>query len=728
MRLFIAFLTLFVALSANLAGATPLKGRVVLPDGSPAAQCQVSLVGHSGSVRADQQGRFELAVPAPPFTLLIIGARGEIYTPVEVSSAQGSEFVIQLQPAYVEQVTVTSGVAPNILSTPAAATSVVGRDELEQRKPEHLVEALERTAGVQKRGEGPSAVPVVRGLAGGRTLILIDDGRVTAERRAGASATYLNPFILGSVEVARGPGSSAYGSDAFGGVIHARPRDPVRGEGALRYELSQSFEASDLSSAGVEWSGDAPRGAMLGAIYGRKSDDSTAGDGETIFNSAYEDYGATVRYAGDLGGGVFRAGFASDHGRDIESPSADALVQRTFYPNEDSNRLTASWDGTNVWGIESLQIRGSAATYGIATNRERIPTDDVTRQISNSEVEADDAAFRATAFQTIGNARVTAGVDLTSRFNLHATGFVQRYEENGDEASRTEEVSIDDARRLDTGVFSTVDFPLSGSVSASGGVRADHVSTRNNGGYFGDDSVSHTALSGNASLTWTPRPELSASIQAASGFREPTLSDRYFRGISGRGFVVGNPDLDPERSLQFDGSVRWHSGRRALALYAYDYSITDLIERYRAGSDFQFRNRGEAEIRGLELELTLPLAPTLTMQGTATVARGEAVDDGTPLDDIPGPNAHLALRWGSGGTYAFVHGFWFAEDDRPGPVETERPGYTTLDLGGGWRFADWAELRIHARNILDENYAGSADANAALAPGRSFTIFLGGTM
>ena len=58
---------------------------------------------------------------------------------------------------------------------------------------------------------------------------MLDDGRVSAERRAGASASYLNPFALETVEIVRGPGSVAYGSDALGGVVHARTPMPTPG-------------------------------------------------------------------------------------------------------------------------------------------------------------------------------------------------------------------------------------------------------------------------------------------------------------------------------------------------------------------------------------------------------------------------------------------------------------------------------------------------------------------
>ena len=57
-------------------------------------------------------------------------------------------------------------------------------------------------------------------------MCIRDSGRVTTERRVGPSATFIDPFMLESVEVSRGPGSVAYGSDALGGVIHIRTKRP----------------------------------------------------------------------------------------------------------------------------------------------------------------------------------------------------------------------------------------------------------------------------------------------------------------------------------------------------------------------------------------------------------------------------------------------------------------------------------------------------------------------
>ena len=114
-------------------------------------------------------------------------------------------------------------------------------------------------------------------------------------------------------------------------------------------------------------------------------------------------------------------------------------------------------------------------------------------------------------------------------------------------------------------------------MRVAGGVRADRVTTRNAGGYFGDRTTSNSAFSGFGSATAGPFHGFSVTGQVARGFRDPTLSDRYFRGPSGRGFITGNPDLRPETSLQFDLAARYTRSRAQLAFYAYHYRIDDLV-------------------------------------------------------------------------------------------------------------------------------------------------------
>jgi outer membrane receptor protein involved in Fe transport len=59
--------------------------------------------------------------------------------------------------------------------------------------------------------------------------------------------------------------------------------------------------------------------------------------------------------------------------------------------------------------------------------------------------------------------------------------------------------------------------------------------------------------------------------------------------------------MEPEHSLQFDVSARYDARRWRLAAAIYRYDIS--IERYQSGTDtFLFRNRGLAELRGVEIE------------------------------------------------------------------------------------------------------------------------------
>lgn len=718
------FLVLF---SPALVGA--FDGLLLRPDGSPAAGYQVSVVGHSISVTADSEGRFRISPdPSLPFRLVATSPGGEVSAPIEIAALPEEGALEAAIPAtFQDSVTVVSGVAPGLETPPAAATTIVGQEDLEQRRPHRLVDAIQGIAGVSRSEEGPTGVPAIRGLTRGRTLVLLDGARVTTERRAGSSAAYVDPFTLASVEIARGPGSVAYGSDAFGGVINASSRYPDPGSPAsLSYSLNSGFGSDAEDSIGLEASGDLLGGALLGQFHMRKAGEAKSADGETLFNSSYEDRGGALRYAVETPVGRLRAAFALVDGYDIDNPAADSNVTRAFYPRESSRRFNLALDAGQVGGWEDLELSLFLGTYRLALTRDRLPTSTVTRRIDRSDTKSDDGSIRAVATRPVLGGRLQAGAEVVSRFNLESTTERETFDLAGNRTGLTQPPAIDDAQRTDTGVFLSYDHSLGSRNLLSAGVRGDRVESENKGGFFGDSSASHSALSGYAAFTSNFASNAAASLQVARGFRDPTLSDRFFRGPTGRGFVTGNPDLDPETSLQYDGSVRWAIGRGSVAAFGYLYEIDDLIERFSEdGANFLFRNRGEAEIRGFEIEAQTPLAAGFTLELAVTMAKGETAD-GVPLDDVPARGGFATLRWADERHFAYLRGASFQRDDRPGPIEVERPGYTTLELGAGWHLSDPVELRLVGRNLTDERFWESADATATLAHGRSFTLGLVG--
>ncbi|HET8796727.1 MAG TPA: TonB-dependent receptor plug domain-containing protein, partial [Thermoanaerobaculia bacterium] len=430
------------------------------------AGAQISVVDQRGDARTDGDGRFTL-VPDPklPATLLVVGSRGELFPPIYLDALLPE---VRIEPAYRESVTVTTGATPNIEGTPASAPVVVGMEELEQRKPAHVAEAIATTPGVALRGEGPPAVPVVRGLASGRTLLLIDDARIVTERRAGPSATFVDPLSLGSIEISRGPGSVAYGSDALGGVVHLRPRDPIPGRPEARYDVWSSFGGTSARSVAVEGSADVFGGAILASIHARTADDAEDADGETIENSQYRDRGALLRFVRDAAWGRMRIGAMSSVARDVGAPSSDPV--RTIYPDERASLLTFALDVPRVRLFDAAALRASIGSYAVTTNRVRATG------VESAEVKARDASLRLSGERTGTRSRVVTGVDFVTRFDLRARG------------------AIDDADRTNTGVFASWEGRVSPLLQLAGGSRLDHIATRNRGGYFGDRSTSDTAL------------------------------------------------------------------------------------------------------------------------------------------------------------------------------------------------------------------------------------------
>ena len=714
---------LAAGLSVLASSAFALTGRVVHVDGTPVAGAEVSMLGSSGTATTDADGRFTWTPDPPvPFEVLIVTPGGNFMKPILVERLDpGQVLVLTVQSLVSERVTV-SGAAPDIEATPTAATASLSQAEMQTRLPSNLVQALENVAGVNQVSEGQAAVPAVRGLSGGRTLILIDGARVNSERRAGSSATFLDPEILEGVEVARGPGSVAYGSDAFGGVIAVTTRKVAPGSKLAARVSATLGEGVPERRLGADVSKGLARGSLLLAAHAREASDWHSPDGP-VFNSGYRDNGLLTRVTHVVGDGFLSAGYQGDFGRDIERPRNNSATTRFFYPEENSHRLTAEYDKPDVGPFDELGLNAFYGRYGQITDQDRFATASAPRSVDRAEISAHDFQFRGYARRALGQARWELGVDVNGRAGLRALDILERYTLAG-ALTTSENVAIDSARRIDRAVYSSLDVVVAPTVSLAGGARVDYISTTNRGGFYGDRATSHGAASGFVALTAGSYRGFTLTAQAARGFRDPVLSDRYFRGPSGRGFITGNPDLDPESSLQFDTGVRYTSRRVRAAAYAYHYRIADLIERFQTTpDDFFFRNRGRVHLRGVELESQIDLPWRVTVEIAAQVARGRAAGSAVYLDGITTETGSVQVRRSIGArAFAQARAAWFADDDRPGPTERVVPGYTLIDLSAGVTLVRHLELRGLVRNLADEAYFASQDVRAVSAPGRTASL------
>ena len=714
--------------TAAFAQPKTFTGRVVnSASGEPVAGATVTLAGVPGTTKTEADGRFTWpAPPAPPFQVIVVLPGGQVARPVDVPALDGTVVSIPVDALADESITVV-GAAPSIVAAPAAGKTLLSREQITRRTPENLMQALETVPGVTQVSEGHATVPAIRGLARGRTLVLIDGARVSSERRVGPSATYADPATFEGVDVARGPGSVAYGSDALGGVISIRTRRTPPGS-PLTIKGSGTYGAGIPDRrASVEIAKGLPRGGLFAQGHARDAGDwHSPADDSTVPNSGWQDRGFNARIDHQLGPGFFSAGWQSDFGRDIERPRNNSRMVRFYYPYENSHRLTSSFELPVLGPLQQFALTGFVGTFDQRTDQDRRATAASVRRIERADVSADDFHLKGSAARGMGSTRLEFGIDVNGRVGLEAVDAVLSYAPSGALDSELRHDSIDAARRTSTGAYLQADAALSPRLRVAAGTRADVVATRNRGGYFGDRDTRHAAFSGFASVTVAPADHFSLTGQVARGFRDPTLSDRYFRGPSGRGFITGNPDLRPESSLQFDLAARYGIGRTQLAAYAYHYRIDDLVERYTAEPDvFFFRNRGRARLRGFELEARADLGGGVAVEAGANIGRGTALDDGAPLDDIAADTVFFVLQKEVGTrAYGQVRVSLVAGDPRPGPSEVSAPGAQIIDLSGGWRFARRLELRAILRNVLDDEYYASPDPRWVYAPGRSGSLTL----
>jgi outer membrane receptor protein involved in Fe transport len=459
------------------------------------------------------------------------------------------------------------------------------------------------------------------------------------------------------------------------------------------------------------------------AAHAREADDWESPSGE-IFNSGFADRGFMVRAEHQAGAGILSAGWQSDFGRDIERPRNNSRTVRFFYPSEDSHRFTAGYEARAVGGFQRIGVTTFIGSNHQITDQDRFATATTGRSIERADVSAKDFQVRGFGERLFGKSRLEIGLDVNGRAGLQAIDDLITYNLAGDVASTRPLVSVDSASRTDSGAYISIDSAVAPRLVLGAGARADYVRTRNEGGYFGDRSTGNGSYSGFASATIGSFKGFSLTGQIARGFRDPVLSDRYYRGPTGRGFITGNPDLDPETSIQGDVALRYLAPRFRLATFYYEYRIHDLIERYATATDFFFfRNRGTARIRGFEVEGQADLGSGVTFELATQLAEGRALDDDAYLDDISPLNLSVVLRKQFGErAFGQVRAAYFSDDDHFGPTERAVPGYTLLDVAAGVKLAKPLELRIQARNLLDQEYYASQDVRTVFAPGRSGSL------
>ncbi len=223
-------------------------------------------------------------------------------------------------------------------------------------------------------------------------------------------------------------------------------------------------------------------------------------------------------------------------------------------------------------------------------------------------------------------------------------------------------------------------------------------------------------------LSYELTDKLVAFVDAATAYRTPGLSELFYTGITGRGMIIAQPDLRPERSLNWDAGLKWINGRVYAAAYGFHYTVDGLIDRYLVGTQtYTYANFDKARIRGLELEAEIhPLADWMIF-GTFAVLDGKSAVTGAAVNDIPPARATLGSRVFLGRFSAEVTAVLQARKSDPGPAEIAIPSYGVFNFKACWAIHPFS-LFLVAGNLTDRVYLGRADPEAMEEPGRGFKL------
>lgn len=136
----------------------------------------------------------------------------------------------------------------------------ITKENIQEKAPGTVADMLEGTGQVQvQKSQLGGGSPILRGFEASRLLLVVDGVRMNnAIYRSGhlQNAISIDPNLLAGIEVVFGPNSLIYGSDALGGVIHFKTRNPkfkkdstsiIKVDGLLRYQSALNAKVANIN-------------------------------------------------------------------------------------------------------------------------------------------------------------------------------------------------------------------------------------------------------------------------------------------------------------------------------------------------------------------------------------------------------------------------------------------------------------------------------------------------
>ena len=615
-----------------------------------------------------------------------------------ISSLACGAVAAQETPQLNDIVVTASGFEQQISSAPASI-SVISREELERGHFQNVTDALRDVPGVVVTGGGAGDNGndiSIRGMPSQYTLILVD-GRPQNSREsrpngsAGFEQDWLPPLqAIERIEVVRGPMSTLYGSDAIGGVINVITRkvaDTWHGNIQLDTVLQEDSASGDSRQANFYLSGPLVADRLGLQLYGRTSERD-----EDDIENGYEEkslQSLTARLslaASDNHDFTAEAGITEQDRRSLVGRSAPAEGCRggcTDSIGEYTNSHVAlTHSGRFEWGTSETFVQ-----------RER-------SENQSRDIEITNTTAKTSAVIPLGMHMLTVGAS---------------WEEESLEDGTTNQISDRTAvENSQWALFMEDEWMLTDAWALTGGLRLD------------DDDNYGSHLSPRLYSVWKMTPEWTLKGGVSTGYRSPNLREITpdWGQISRGGNVYGNPDLEPETSLNKEIALLYGNDaglNGSLTLFHNDFE--DKITRIACptdicnagpnqfGSDPTYRvNIDDAVTQGVEASLSAPLSDTLALTASYTFTDSEQKSGeyaGEPLTQLPRHQVSATLDWDVNARLSqWTKVSYRGEESQPttGPSQSSivAPSYTFVDAGIGYQLNDSTTVNAGIYNLFDE--------------------------
>jgi len=458
----------------------------------------------------------------------------------------------------LKPVVVTATRIPTPADAVTAAVTVISGASLRERGIRTVADALRETLGatvVETNGPGSQTSLFLRGGESDYVKVLLDG--VSLNQPGGAyTFAHLTTDNVERIEIVRGPVSVLYGTDAVAGVVQIFTRTGLGG-GVPRVEAEAGAGSYGASRLGGTISGGTARVAYsLG--FSR-----FASDGLFPVNNSYRNgvVTARLRMAPDARTDAALTVRHDDGVFHYPTDGAGRIVDANQFATDRGPALSVDLGRRLSGRVETRVLLGMTDTDSRVDDDPDAPGDTTLIFHSRDRVRRRSAEVR-TNWRTAAADVITAGVALEDA-RLRHTDACQFYSGgaffdcSGAPMNRT---------RSTGAVF--VQW-LRGEGRGSGGAVSANLGAR-----LEDNQQFGTFATWRAGAAWRLDEATRLRAAAGTGFKEPSFFETYATG-----FVIGNPDLRPERSFSWEAGIEHTVPGTSLSLAVtyFDQRFRDLV-------------------------------------------------------------------------------------------------------------------------------------------------------